>query len=187
MTISKFSENNRKEFIRSFEFFQCLTEVLNYLRTNYGQSKNTLILSLLQILGWCRDSEWNQIKNYGHLLTDYVFWQSREFYFEKLQDFVDGELDSPEFVAQVLYVILSDKNEALDLEEAFYQRKNINFYQKRNIDLDPKSFQFSEIILSLLLPLEGFDADPNESFFTEEELRKGVKLALKEIEKYFKD
>lgn len=179
MTISKFSENNRKEFIRSLEFFQCLTEVLNYLRNNYGQSKNTLILSLLQILGWCRDSQWNQIKDYGHLLTDYVFWQSREFYFEKLRNFVAGELDGSEFVAQVLYAILSDKNQALDLEEAFYQ--------KRNIDLDPKSFQFSEIILNLLLPLEGFDADPNESFFTEEELRKGVKLALKEIEKYFKD
>lgn len=179
MTTSKFSEENRKELIKSLEFFQCLTEVVNYLRSNYGQSKNPLILSLLQVLGWCRDSQWNQVKDYGQLLTDYVFWQSRKFYLEKLQKFVASELDGSEFVAEVLYAILSDKNEAQSLEE--------DFYQQRTINLDPKSFQFSKILLNLILPLEGFDADPDESFFTEDELRKGIKIALKAMENYFKD
>ena len=178
MTTSKFSEENRDELIRSLEFFQCLSTVIKYVEINHA-SKNPLILDLLQILGRYRDSHWNQVKDYGQLLTDSVFWQSRKFYLEKLQNFVAGKLDGPDFVAEILYKILSDKNEALSLEE--------DFSQQRTVDLDPKSFQFSKIILNLLLPIEGFDENPEESFFTEDELREGVKLALKELEKYFKD
>ena len=138
-----------------------------------------MILSLLQVLSWCRDSQWNQIKDYKQFLTDYVFWQSRKFYLEKLQNFVAGELDCSEFVTEVLYAILSDKNEAQSLEEDFYQQKTIN--------LDPKSFQFSKILLNLILPLQGFYLGPRQSLVEEDELQKGVKLALKSMEHYFKD
>jgi Fe-S-cluster formation regulator IscX/YfhJ len=47
-----------------------------------------------------------------------------------------------------------------------------------------------KIILNLILPLEAFDDEPEEggeNYFTEEILREGVKLALIDMEKYFKN
>ena len=177
MDFSKFSQENRKEQIQSLEFFQCLTEVVNYLQINYGDNKNIAILGLLQVLVCYRDFQWSQIRDYGQLLSDSIFWQSRKFYRKNMRKFVDGELDGSEFVSRVLYRILSEREDAQNLEE--------DFYRQRTIDLDPKSFQFSKIILNLVLPLEGFDEDPNKSFFNEKELQDGIKIALKEMDKYF--
>lgn len=77
---------------------------------------------------------------------------------------------------------LSDKKEAQSLEE--------DFQSQLTLELDSKSFQFSKIILNLQLPIEAFDDEPeedDENYFTEEKLREGVKLALIDMEKYFKD
>jgi hypothetical protein len=96
-----------------------------------------------------------------------------------MRKFVSGELSGSEFVDRVLYPILSDKKEAQSLEE--------DFHRQVTIELDSKSFGFSKILLNLQLPVEGFDEDPEESFFTEEELREGVQLALLDMENYFKN
>lgn len=101
-----------------------------------------------------------------------------------MQKFVAGELGGSEFVDQVLYSILSHQKEAQSLRE--------DFHRQATIELDSKICQFSIIILSLQLPLEAFDDEPDDepeetNYFTEENLRKGIKLVLIEMEKYFKD
>ena len=178
MNILNFFKKSRKESIELLEFFYCISDVQSYLVTDYGKSKNILIVNFLNLLEWSSSWYFSQVKNYCQSLTDYVFWQSRNFYLESLRKFVAGELNASEFVDRVLYPILSNKREADDLKREFYRQVNL--------DLDSKSFEFSKILLALILPLEGFDEEPEESFFTEEELREGVKLALKEMEKYFK-
>lgn len=67
-----------------------------------------------------------------------------------------------------------------------------------HIQLDPNSFQFSKIILGFELPLEAYQNEmeefevedqvpENDLSFTEDSLRKGVKRAIKEVNKYFTD
>lgn len=179
MNILKVFEKSRKESIELLEFFYCLAEVVNYLQSKYGKSNNILIVNFIKFLEWCCSCLSSQVEDYAQSLTDYIFWQSREFYLESMRKFVSGELSGSEFVDRVLYPILSDKKKAQSLEE--------DFHRQVTIELDSKSFGFSKILLNLQLPVEGFDEDPEESFFTEEELREGVQLALLDMENYFKN
>lgn len=182
MNILKLFQKSRKESIESLEFFYCLAEVVSYLRINYGKSKNILIVNFLKLLECYSSWQLSQVDDYAQSLTDYIFWQSWEFYLESLRKFIAGELSDSEFIDRVLYPILSNKKEAQDLEE--------DFRQQVTIELDPKSFQFSKILLNLQLLLEAFDDEPEEDdsdYFTEEELREGIKLALRDMEKYFTD
>jgi len=155
---------------------------VNYLRSNYGTSKNILIVNFLKLLEWCCSLQLSQVEDYAQSLTDYIFWQSREFYLQSLRKFVAGELPGFEFVDQVLYSILSDKKEAQSLEK--------DFHRQVTIELDSKSFKFSKILLNLQLTLEAFDDELEENspgYFTEEEIRKWVELALRDMEEYFND
>ena len=117
MNIFKFFQKSKKESIESLEFFYCLAEVVNYLQSKYGKSNNILILNFIKFLEWCRSCFSSQVEDYAQSLTDYIFWQSREFYRESLRKFVASELSGSEFVDRVLYSILSDKKEAQSLEE----------------------------------------------------------------------
>ena len=94
-----------------------------------------------------------------------------------MRKFVAYELSTADFIAEVLYPSLSNINEARELAEEF--RRQIN------IELDTRSFGFSKIISGLTPILEGFDQDPEESFFTEEEFREIIKNSLIKVEKYF--
>lgn len=134
------------------KFFYCISDVQSYLVTDYGKSKNILIVNFLNLLELSSSWYFSQVKNYCQSLIDYVFWQSRDFYFESLRKFVAGELNASEFVNRVLYPILSNKREADDLKREFSRQVNL--------DLDSKSFEFSKILLALILPLEGFDEEP---------------------------
>ena len=94
-----------------------------------------------------------------------------------MRKFVEYELSTMDFLTEVLYPSLSNTNEARDLKEDFRRQKNI--------ELDPKSFGFSKIILGLVFLLEGFDEDLEESFFTEEEFREIIQNSLMKAERYF--
>jgi hypothetical protein len=83
---------------------------------------------------------------------------ARDFYLESLRKFVAGQLNASEFVDRVLYPILSNKREADDLKREFSRQVNL--------DLDSKSFEFSKILLALILPLEGFDEDFNKLYYS---------------------
>lgn len=176
MNIFKIFQKNKKEYIESLQFFYFLTDARKYLFPRYSWSTNWLILTFFRILDWCCSWNLNQIADYLQFLKDSVFCESRDYYHENLQRFIARELKPSEFINHVLYPIQSDKRKARDLE--------IDFSQQAQIEFDPKSFQFSKIILDLQFILEGFDEE-EEAIITEEELREAVKLALKDMDKYF--
>lgn len=159
------------------EFSTFLFEAHRYLETKYQNNKNPLIKFSLKVLDWCRSWQYNQVSDYMQLLKDYPFWESRQYYRERMQKFVAYKLSIGDFIAEVLYPRLSNIKEARELEE--------NFRRQTNIKLDPRSFGFSKIISNLIPILEGFDQDPEESFFTEEEFREIIKNSLIKVEKYF--
>jgi Fe-S-cluster formation regulator IscX/YfhJ len=177
MNIFNIFPKSRKKLIESLEFSYFLFEAHSYLKRKYPKSKNTLIKFSLKVLDWCRSCQYNQVEDYKQLLTDYPFWESRQYYRERMRKFVAYELSTIDFVAEFLYPSLSNMNEARDLKE--------DFRRQANIELDPKSFGFSKIISGLIPFLEGFDADPEESFLTEEEFREVIQNSLMKVEKYF--
>jgi Fe-S-cluster formation regulator IscX/YfhJ len=177
MNILNIFPKSREKLIESLEFSYFLFEAHNHLKKEYPRSQNTLIKSSLKVLDWCRSCQYNQVKDYKQLLTDYPFWESRQYYRERMRKFVAYELSTIDFVAEVLYPSLSNTNEARELKE--------DFRRQANIELDPKSFGFSKIISGLIPFLEGFDEDPEESFLTEEEFREIIQNSLMKLEKYF--
>lgn len=177
MNILNIFPKSRHELIESLEFSYFLFEAHRYLETKYQKSKNPLIKSSLKVLDCCRSCQYNQVKDYQQLLTDYPFWESRQYYRERMRNFVAYKLSIADFIAEVLYPSLSNINEAWELKE--------DFRRQANIELDPKSFGFSKIISGLTPILEGFDQDPEESFFTEEEFREVIQNSLMKVEKYF--
>ena len=74
-----------------------------------------------------------------------------------MRKFVAYKRNIAGFIVKVLYISLSYINEARELKKDF--RRHIN------IELDPRSFKFSTIISGRTPILEGFDEDPEESFF----------------------
>ena len=109
-------------------------------------------------------------------MTDYPYWQSRQYYYQRIQAFISNDISIDDFIPEILYLGLSNKKEASALKE--------DFQRQANIDLDPKSFGFSKIISELIPILEGFDQDPDESFFTETEFREIVENLAVKLKKY---
>jgi hypothetical protein len=182
MNILNFFGKSKRESIKWLEFFYCFVEVENYLKFKYGKSNNILIINFIKLLEWCSSFLASQINDYAESLTDYVFWESRQFYLESMREFVAGKSDCSEFIDQVLQPMLSDRREGQDLGK--------DFQSQLTLEVDSKSFQFSKLISNLILPLEAFDPEPEEgeeNYFTEEILREGVKRTLIEMEKYFEN
>jgi hypothetical protein len=183
MNILNFFGESKKKSIEWLEFFYCLVEVRNYLKFEYGNNNNNILIrNFIKLLDWGSSFLASQIKDYAESLTDYVFWESRQFYLESMREFVAGKSDCSEFIDQVLQPMLSDRREGQDLEK--------DFQSQLTLEVDSKSFQFSKLISNLILPLEAFDPEPEEgeeNYFTEEILREGVKRTLIEMEKYFEN
>lgn len=87
-------------------------------------------------------------------MTDFVFWKSKEFYRETMQKFVVGELNALEFAKEFLDRLLAQKAELNILLE--------DFQKQADIELNPKSFQFSKIILNFELLLEVYQNEMEE-------------------------
>ena len=106
------------------------------------------------------------------------YTQALEFYHQALS--LNSNL--PQALNNIAVIYHSQALRAQSLEE--------DFHRQVTIELDSKSFQFSKILLNLQLPIEAFDDEPEDDisfYFTEEKLREGVKLALIDMEKYFKN
>ena len=172
-----FFPRSRKDYINLFEFF-CFVETLyNSLSSDYLKNKNPFIKNFLNLLGWLSSQTFEVTKNYSQLLRDSVFWESRYYYKENLEKYIDGTLTNVELIDQILYQILSQKREANELRKDFSKQANIVF--------ESKSFRFSTIPCNLVLILEAFDEDEEDTFISEEEFKKAIQLALTDIKKYF--
>jgi len=177
MNIFEIFSKSRQELIESLEFSSFLYDIGIPLEIKYRKTNNRLIKFFLKVVAWWRNWEFDQVREYKQLLFDYPYWESRQYYCQRIQKFVSNELSILDFISEVLYPSLSNKREAFDLID--------DFQRQASIDLDPKSFGFSKIISDLIPVLEGFDQDPEESFFTEEEFREVIKNSLIKVEKYF--
>ena len=176
MNFSNIFQKNRQQLIESLEFASFLYDITISLGIDYRKTNNQSIKFFFKIVSWWRDWEFEQVREYQQLLADYPYWQSREYYSQKIQKFVLGELTISDFIPEILYPSLSDKREASDLIK--------DFQRQSSIDLDPKSFGFSKIISDLIPVLEGFDNDLEESFFTEKEFREIIEAAAVKLKKY---
>jgi hypothetical protein len=175
MNISKIFPKSRQQLIESLEFSSFLYDISISLAIEYRKTNNRSIKFFLKV-NWWRDWEFDQVREYNQLLFDYPYWESRQYYCQRIQKFVSNELSIADFIAEVLYPSLSNKREAFDLLE--------DFRRQASIELDPKSFGFSKIISDLTPVLEGFDEDQEESFFTEKEFREIIENAAIKLEKY---
>ena len=169
-------KRSRQQLIESLEFASFLYEITISLKIDYRKTNNQSIKFFLKVLSWWRDWEFKQVSEYQQLLVDYSYWKSRQYYSHKIQKFVVGELSISDFIPEMLYPSLSDKKEASDLLK--------DFQRQSSIYLDPKSFGFSKIISDLTPVLEGFNQDPEESFFTEKEFRDIMEAAAFKLKKY---
>ena len=169
-------KRSRQQLIESLEFASFLYDITISLEISYCKTNNQSIKFFLKVISWWRDWEFKQVSEYQQLLIDYPYWQSRQYYSQKIQEFVGGELSISDFIPEILYPSLSNKKEASDLIE--------DFQRQSRIDLDPKSFGFSKIISDLTPVLEGYDEDPEESFFTEKEFREIIEAASIKLKKY---
>ena len=167
-------QKNRQQLIESLEFASFLYDITLSFGVNYRKTNNPLIKVFFRVVSWWRDWEFEQVREYNQLLVDY--WESRQYYSQKIQKFVVGELSISDFIPEMLYPSLSDKKEASDLLK--------DFQRQSSIYLDPKSFGFSKIISDLTPVLEGFNEDPEESFFTEKEFRDIMEAAAFKLKKY---
>jgi hypothetical protein len=176
MNIFKIFPKSRRQLIESLEFSSFLYDISISLEIKYRKTNNRLIKFFLKVVSWWRDWEFDQVREYKQLLFDYPYWELRQYYCQRIQKFVSNELSIVDFISEVLYPSLSNKKEAFDLIE--------DFQRQASIDLDPKSFGFSKIISDLTPVLEGFDEDPEESFFAEEEFREIIENVSIKLEKY---
>nr|YP_010472315.1 hypothetical protein NDC64_pgp028 [Navicula tsukamotoi]UVG41780.1 hypothetical protein [Navicula tsukamotoi] len=176
MNAFKIFQKNRQQLIESLEFSSFLCDIIISFGVNYRKTKNPSIKFFLKVVSWWRDWEFEQVREYQQLLMDYPYWESRQYYYQKIQKFVNDELSIVDFIPEILYPSLSDKREGSDLIE--------DFQRQSSIELNPKSLGFSKIISNLTPLLEGFDEDPEESFFTETEFREMIEAAAIKLEKY---
>ena len=176
MNISKIFRKNRQKLIKSLEFSYFLYDINISLGSKYRETNNISIKFFFQVVSWLYDWEFAKVRDYKQLLLDYPYWRSRKYYYQRIQKFVSNELSIADFISEILYPSLSNKKEAFDLIE--------DFRRQASIELDPKSFGFSKIISDLIPGLEGFDNDPKESFFTENEFREIIENTAIKLEKY---
>lgn len=185
-----FLKKNRKKYIESIEFFYFLDELFFSLLGEYGKSSNPLIIDFLKVIKGFYSGESKKISDYSQALTDFVFWNSKEFYYESMQKFVVGELNGLEFAQEFSDRLLAEKAKSNILHK--------DFKKQADIELNSKSFQFSKIILDFELILEVYQNEmeeleignqlcKNDLSFTEDSLKEGVKRALRELDRYFAD
>jgi|APDOM4702015191_1054821.scaffolds.fasta_scaffold289534_2 hypothetical protein len=175
----KFFQDDRRKSIESLEFFIFLADLyFSLLKKN--DTENRFIQEFIEVIKSHYVWQAYKIGDYSTSLRDHVFWQSREFYLKSMQKFVSHELTGAEFVNQFFFKILNDRKEYSILEE--------DFKSQATLELNPKSYQFSEIIDNFYLALEAFDDEPepeDSAFLTEDQLRQIVKNVLPRVEKYF--
>ena len=123
-------QKSRQQLIESLEFASFLYEITISLGIDYRKTNNQSIKFFLKVVSWWRDWEFKQVSEYQQLLVDYSYWKSRQYYSQKIQKFVGGELSISDFIPEMLYPSLSDKKEASDLLK--------DFQRQSSIYLDPK-------------------------------------------------
>jgi len=163
-----FFKEDRKQSIESLEFFFFLGDFYSYLLEK-NETENSAIKEFVDVIKSHYDWQFYKIQNYANSLMDHVFWQSRDFYLNRMQKFVSHELTGREFVNDFFFKLLNDRKEYSILKK--------DFKKQETLELNPKSHQLSKIIDDFYLALEAFDEEPepdDSGFLTEDQLRHSV-------------
>lgn len=121
----------------------------------------------------CEKAESEKLNHYLTLLEDDIFWQSRNQYFQIIENFTNRSSDGKKFVNQFGDLQRENLN-AVDMRKA-------NLENEMNLQLNStKSWEFPEIISALyeaigLLVPDLDDSDSNIYAIHEEALRRYVK------------
>ena len=177
MNIRNAFEDNRSQSIESLQFFSFLTEIyFSLLEKN--DSENNHINEFIDVLG--KNYYWQSFKNRNYMtsLKDYVFWQSKDIYLEKMKKFVSHKCSASDFACTVYFLIRDNQKDFEGLVE--------DFEKQATLELNPKTFQFSKIISDFEFILDGFAFD-QPTDLTDDELRQIVKDNLPKVQKYFTD
>ena len=185
-----FLKEDRAEYIELLEFFYFLRKLYFSSVNEYGKTSNPFIIDFLNLIQNSFSQELKKISDYMQALEDVSFWESKEFYRETMQKFIAGELSGLEFAEEFSDRLLLDKSKSKVLLE--------DFKKQADIELDPKSFKFSTIILNFELMLEVYQNEmeelemddefsENDLSFSENSIKEGVKRELEKVNKYFAD
>lgn len=101
-------KRSRQQLIESLEFAYFLYDITISLEISYCKTNNQSIKFFLKVISWWRDWEFKQVSEYQQLLMDYPYWQLRQYYSQKIQKFVCGELSISDFIPEILYPSLSN-------------------------------------------------------------------------------
>lgn len=128
-------------------------------------------------------ADYLKVLKYGIKLSDYIHWKTRSQYLSLLKLFVNSKIDGSEFVRQYFEIFHSNEKIVKNLEK--------DFERLASIQLDPKSFGFSEWISEIELCCDEFypDFEPQDKInfrFAKDEKELQVVLTdlIKQIEKY---
>lgn len=124
-----------------------------------------------------------KLLRYGVQLSDYIHWKTKSQYLNLLKLFVNSKIDGSEFVKQYLEIFDSNEKIVGNLEK--------DFKRLASIQLDPKSFGFSQWISEIELCCDEFypDFEPQDKIefrFAkgDKELQVVLTNIIKQIEKY---
>lgn len=169
-------QKTRRQEIQTLQLANFFCDAYNHLNSRYFNVNNRTIQLLLKILKNCWYWQLNEVENYRQLICDYSFWEFRNYYFKELKKFVRSESNAQDLIDTILYMSIELNQRRIELIK--------DYSRQENLDLDLKSFKFSKILIDLIPILEGYDADPEESFFTEEEFRTIIESSFEKIKKY---
>ncbi len=139
MNIKSFFEDNRKQSIESLEFYMFLAELYVSLLSKSDETKNAQVNEFIKVIEENFNWQSYKVNNYKTILYDYVFWKSSEIYIENMQKFISYELSGVDFVYRISSMISNDRKKCNLLLK--------NFEKQLTLELDPKIFQFSKIII----------------------------------------
>ena len=101
---------------------------------------------------WDYDKAKNEeLTQYIMLLYDDIFWQSRDQYLQILESFISRSIDAEEFI-QKFGQLRGPNIEASNMREK-------NLESEMNLQLNPQSTGFTEIISSIYAAIDLFDPD----------------------------
>lgn len=179
----------REENIQALQFYIFLEKILSSsIFKKEKKSKNPLIKEFIRTFQHFLHWQSQSIRGYRQLLSDYPYWNARHFYCQKMEEFINGQLLFDEFIGQISDQIFTDEQEARKLEADYSKQLRIN--------IDPKSFKFSQIFFNLRFGLENFEElvdyldeieSENDSYRNiEEYMKEEIELTLIHIKNYLK-
>ena len=104
MNISKIFPKSRQQLIESLEFSSFLYDISISLAIKYPNTNNLSIKFFFKVVSWWRDWKIDEVSEYKQLLSDYPYWESRQYYCQRIQKFVSNELSIPDFIGEVLKI-----------------------------------------------------------------------------------